>query len=111
MGVGGLALATSISATVGVVSLMLLLRRRLGRLRARRTFNELIKIAMATALCALVCLALNRVMPAAATSMASFGRLVVCTGASLIAYAAAALFLRVRWAARGVAMIREKLHR
>ena len=87
MGVGGLALATSISATVGVVSLMLLLRRRLGRLRARRTFNELIKIAMATALCALVCLALNRVMPAAA------------------------IFLRVRWAARGVAMIREKLHR
>ena len=51
MGVGGLALATSISATAGVVSLMLLLRRRLGRMRGRRTVEELLKIAASWKTC------------------------------------------------------------
>ena len=111
MGVGGLALATSISATAGVVSLMLLLRRRLGRMRGRRTVEELLKIAIATALAALACMLLNHFVPAAATSLGSFGRLVLCTGVSLIVYAAAVIGLRVRWAMQGVGMIKEKLHR
>ena len=111
MGVGGLALATSISATAGVVSLMLLLRRRLGRMRGRRTVEELLKIAIATALAALACMMLNHFVPAAATSLGSFGRLVLCTGVSLIVYAAAVIGLRVRWAMQGVGMIKEKLHR
>lgn len=111
MGVGGLALATSISATAGVVSLMLLLRRRLGRMRGRRTVEELLKIAVATALAALVCMMLNHLVPAATTSVGSFGRLVLCTGVSFIAYAAAVLGLRVRWAITGMGMLSEKLHR
>ena len=111
VGVGGLALATSISATAGVVSLMLLLRRRLGRMRGRRTVEELLKIAIATALAALACMMLNHFVPAAATSLGSFGRLVLCTGVSLIVYAAAVIGLRVRWAMQGVGMIKEKLHR
>ena len=111
MGVGGLALATSISATAGVVSLMLLLRRRLGRLHARRSIGELAKIAAATAVCVIVCLLLNRVVPAATTSLDALGRLVLCTGVSLIVYAAAAIALRVRWAVQGVDMLKERLHK
>ncbi|MBQ8954195.1 MAG: murein biosynthesis integral membrane protein MurJ, partial [Clostridia bacterium] len=65
MGVGGLALATSLSATVGAASLLFLLRRKIGRLKGRRTLEELLKTGIATALCALACLLLDRLLPPA----------------------------------------------
>lgn len=111
MGVGGLALATSISATAGVVSLLVLLRRRLGRMHARRTLEELIKIGIATVAAMIVCLFISHLMPSCTTSLQSLGKLVVCTGASLIAYAAVALLLRVRWMVQGAGMLASRLGR
>ncbi|MBO4884943.1 MAG: murein biosynthesis integral membrane protein MurJ [Clostridia bacterium] len=111
MGVGGLALATSLSATVGALSLLMLLRRKIGRFRGRRTLEELIKTGIAAALCAFVCIVLDRVMPPAQNSMGSFIRLVAGTGASFIAYIAAALALRVRQIDVAKDMILKKLGR
>lgn len=111
MGVGGLALATSLSATAGAMSLLVLLRRKIGRFKGRQTLEELLKTAIATVLCALMCLILDRVLPPAHGSMGSFVRLVVGTGTSLIVYIAAALALKVRQVDVAKDMILKKLHR
>ena len=111
MGVGGLALATSLSATLGALSLLLLLRRKIGRFNARETAEEILKTAVATALCAFACMALNHVLPPARGSMASFVRLVIGTGASLIVYLAAAFLLRLRHLIAFAGMIRRRLGR
>ena len=105
MGVGGLALATSISATVGVVFLLGLLRRKIGRLGGRDTMLQLGRIALATVAAAGACLLLDRVMPTARSAAQSLGRLVVITGASVIVYMGCALLLRVRQ----VASVRQML--
>ncbi len=111
MGVGGLALATSLSATAGAMSLLMLLRRRIGRLKGRRTMEELVKTGIATVLCALVCLALDRILPPARGSLGSLWRLIAGTGASLIVYIAAAAALKVRQISAAMDMLRGKLKR
>ena len=109
MGVGGLALATSLSATAGAAALLFLLRRKIGRLKGRRTLEELLKTGIGTVLCALVCLLLDRLLPPARGSLGSLGRLVIGTGASLIVYLAATAALKVRQLDAVTGMIRKKL--
>ena len=111
MGVGGLALATSLSATAGALSLLALLRRRIGRFRGKRTLEELIKTGIATALCAFVCLLIDRLLPPARGSLGSLGRLVVGTGASLAVYVATAAVLKVRQVSVAADMLRARLKR
>ena len=96
LGANGLALATSIAGTAGMVTLMLLLRRRFGALGFARSVPELARIALATLLCAAVCAVLNRAMPPAMGTGRVFLRLAVCAGAALLAYAAACWALNVR---------------
>ena len=111
MGVGGLALATSISATVGVVFLLGLLRRKIGRLGGRDTMLQLGRIALATVAAAGACLLLDRVMPTARSAAQSLGRLVVITGASVIVYMGCALLLRVRQVASVRQMLLSRVRR
>ena len=111
MGIGGLALATTLSATVGVGLLLSLLRKRIGALDAKQTLGQLGRVLLCTAVCAALCVLLDRVVPPAHTSLGSLGRLVVCTGASLGGYFAAAVLLRVRqvWEIR--TMVRSRIRR
>lgn len=96
MGVNGLALATSISCAVGAVLLMVLLRKKLGKMGLKRTFLELIKIVMATALSMLITMFLNDWVPAASGRVAILLRLVGCGGAGLLVFLLASVVLRVR---------------
>ncbi len=111
MGVGGLALATSLSATAGATSLLFLLRRRIGRIRGRKTLEQLLKTALAAVLCAFACLVMDRILPPAHGSVGSFLRLAAGTGVSFLIYAAAARLLRVRELDAALKMIRSKLGR
>ena len=52
MGIAGLALATSISAIIGILLLLFLLRRKIGSLRLRETLLSLNKITGASIACA-----------------------------------------------------------
>ena len=90
MGANGLAFATSIAGYCGMAAMVLLLKKRFGRIGTRRTTLELCKIVAATAVCTAVCVALNRVVPPAEGTLKVTLRLVVCGGASIAAYLACA---------------------
>lgn len=96
MGANGLALATSIAGYVGMVTLILLLRRRFGHIGLGRIFSELSRILAATALCAAVAMTMDRLAPPAIGTLRVFVRLAVCTGVSLISYAIMCIILRVK---------------
>ncbi len=95
MGANGLALATSISSYCGLAVLFFLLRKRMGHLGFRHIANEYLRIIIAAAACAGVCLLMNHVLPEAMTTLSVFVRLVIATAASFVAYFAACLLLRV----------------
>ena len=90
MGANGLAFATSIAGYCGMAAMVLLLKKRFGRISTRRTTRELGKIVVSTAVCTAVCVALNRVVPPAEGTLKVTLRLVVCGGASIVAYLACA---------------------
>jgi putative peptidoglycan lipid II flippase len=96
MGIAGLALATSVSSSLGALALYMALRKKLGRLGGRRFSTEIIKIAFASIACAIACAALNSALPQAAGALRVFLRLAVCALGSLAAYLAAALLMGVR---------------
>lgn len=96
LGANGLALATSIAGYTGLVTLLLLLKKRFRRLGFRRILPELLKIAAAALACAGVCLVMNRALPEALGTGRVFLRLAASAGASLIAYVACCFVLRVR---------------
>ena len=111
MGIGGLALATSLSATVGVLLLLTLLRRRIGALDARKTLSQLGRMLISTAACVVMCLLLNRILPPARTSFQALGRLVLCTGVSLVGYYIANVLMKVRQVNEVRTMIRTRIGR
>ena len=97
LGANGLALATSIAGTTGMVTLLLLLlKKRFGGLGFGAVLPELLKIAASALACAGVCALMNRVLPEAFGTGRVFLRLAACTGASLVAYFAFCAVLRVR---------------
>jgi len=96
MGANGLALATSISGYVGCAVLIVLLRRRFGRIGFGSVLKELVKIAAATAVCAVVCAVMNRIVPDVIGTGRVFLRLALCAGASMIGYALCCVALRVK---------------
>ena len=96
MGANGLALATSIAGTCGMVALLWRLKKRFGRLGLSRVLPELLKIAVATLACAAVCAVLDGAMAPAVGTGRVFMRLALCAGASLAAYVGCCLLLRVK---------------
>ena len=96
MGANGLAFATSIAGYCGTIALVLLLRRRFGRIGLRKTAREFGKILFSTAVCVVVCIGMNRVNPDAVGTFKVTLRLALCAGVALIAYVACGLAVRVR---------------
>ena len=86
LGANGLALATSIAGTTGMIILLLLLKKRFGHLGLGRVLPDLTRIVAATILCAGTCVAMNRVVPVAMGTGRVFVRLALCAGCSLIVY-------------------------
>ena len=80
----------------GMVTLLVLLKKRFRRLGLGRILPDLLKIVAAALICAGVCLALNRALPPAMGTGRVFIRLAVCAGTSLITYVAACFILRVK---------------
>ena len=96
LGATGLALATSIAGTAGMITLLLLLKKRFKRLGFSRILPDLAKIVAASLVCAAVCALLDRALPPAMGTGRVFVRLVACTAASMAAYIVACGLLRVR---------------
>jgi len=95
MGANGLALATSIAGYVGTATLLVLLKRRFGHIGFRCVLKELVKISIATAVCAGVCIVMDTFAPKAHGMLMVFVRLAVCAGVSLISYAVISSVLKV----------------
>ncbi len=96
MGASGLALATSVSGILGACMLFVRLRGKLGKMGARSTLYELIKIGICTAVCMLVCLVMDKLLPQASGSVTAFVRLGVGALVSMVVYAGCALVVGVR---------------
>ena len=96
MGANGLALATSIAGTCGMVVMFALLRRRFGGLGFRAILPDLLRIAAATCVCAAVCLGMNHLLPEVYGTVRVFLRLAAATAVSMITYAASCYLLRVK---------------
>ncbi len=99
MGVEGLALAISISATVEVIGLLIALRVRLGGLDGRLLMTSFGRSAVATVVASVVMLAIYLALTAAMPDLAdrSLGRLVtllIPAGLGAFAYLGTALILR-----------------
>lgn len=101
MGIGGLALAASIAAFISAGLMLLMLRKRLGKMQLMSTIGQLILITLAALFgggTALLCK--NTI------SMDSeILRIVVCTAAGCAAYALGVLVLGVREARKGVSQL------
>lgn len=96
MGANGLAFATTIAGYCGTIALVLLLRRRFGRIGLRKTAREFGKILFSTAVCVVVCIGMNRLIPDAVGTFKVMLRLALCAGVSLVAYVACGLMVRIR---------------
>lgn len=96
MGANGLALATSIAGYSGLVTLLLLLRKRFHGLGFGRILPDLARIAAAALVCAGTCMGMNRLLPEVFGTGRVFLRLAACAGTALIAYLACCWLLRVR---------------
>ncbi len=95
-GANGLALATSIASSTGMLVQLALLRKRFGGLGFKAIVPELLKIAVAALACGGVCALLNRALPEAMGTGRVFLRLALCAGGGFVAYFAACVVLRVR---------------
>ena len=96
IGARGLALATSIAGATGMTIMLILLKRHFGHLGFGHLVSDLVKLIAATALCAAVCVMMNRILPPVMGTGRVFVRLVACTAASMAAYIVACGLLRVR---------------
>ena len=95
MGVRGLALATTISGTGGMLVLFSLLRRRMRRLGMKRIVPDMAKIFLASGLTALVAWGVGSLMPVAENRMFAILRMLAMGGAGLGVYLLIALALGV----------------
>lgn len=111
MGVGGLALATSISGSVGAVMLLIMLRKKVGRMHMLETVEQLLCIAIAAVLCAIACLVVSRLLPQPTSFLTTFGKLVLCTLAGGGVYAVTVWLLKVKQINLLMGMIKGGLHR
>ncbi len=96
MGVGGLALATSISGFVAAALLLYIIRKRFGKIGFWNIADQLVRILFAGALSVATCLIVSDLIVAPKTATWSFIRLAVSTMATFTVYLGATWLLRVR---------------
>lgn len=96
IGVNGLALATTISCSLGAVLLACILKKRLGlgSFALSSSFRELGKIILASVACLGVSFLLNFLIPQATSTLTLLLRLIAVTGGSLIVYVGLLIVLR-----------------
>ena len=95
MGVRGLALATTISGTAGMLVLFYLLRRKMRRLGLKRIVPDIAKIFCASALTAVAAWGLGSLMPEAITRMQAILRVLVMGAGGLGVYLLAGIGLGI----------------
>ena len=95
MGVRGLALATTISGTAGMLVLFYLLRRKMRRLGLKRIVPDIVKIFCASALTAVAAWGLGSLMPEAITRMQAILRVLVMGAGGLGVYLLAGIGLGI----------------
>lgn len=114
MGYSGLALGTSIAALFNAVVLVVLLRRSLGGIEGRRILNSILRIAAASAVMGVVCVAVDaggmQWIPGQGL-WAQIARLTLTIAASLAALAAAAHALHIREFRESVALVSRRFRR
>jgi putative peptidoglycan lipid II flippase len=96
LGANGLALATSIAGTTGLMTMFLILRKRFGSLGFKSVLSDFTGIVAATLVCAAVCIGMNSILPEAFGTMRVFVRLAITSAVSLIIYAAACYIFGVK---------------
>ena len=96
IGARGLALATSIAGTTGMCTMLILLKKRFGRLGLGAALPDLVRIVASALICMGVCALMNRALPPAFGTGRVFLRLALCAAASLTAYVLSCFALRVR---------------
>ena len=95
MGVRGLALATTVSGTGGMLVLFYLLRRRLRHLGMKRVLPDMAKIFLASGMTALAAWGVGSLMPVAESRGFAILRMLAMCGAGLGVYLLAALGLGI----------------
>lgn len=95
MGVRGLALATTISGTAGMLVLFYLLRRKMRRLGLKRIVPDIARIFCASALTAVAAWGLGSLMPEATTRMQAILRVLVMGAGGLGVYLLAGIGLGI----------------
>ena len=95
MGVRGLALATTVSGTGGMLVLFYLLRRKLRHLGIRRILPDMAKIFLASGLTAVAALGMGSLMPEAQTRGLAILRVLAMGFAGMGVYLLAALALGI----------------
>ena len=108
LGARGLALATSISSYVGMIAMLILLRRQLGRLGLTQILPEMVKLILSALAAAAVCFTMAQALPTAGNTLQVFGRLAAVTAVSFITYLVACLLLRVKALGQFTGMLRRR---
>ena len=114
MGYTGLALGTSIAAIFNGVVLLILLRRSLGGLNARRILASLLRIVVAAAAMGVAAWAADAWLSVALPGTAApvqIVRVAAAIGFAVLVLAAAAWVLRIREFNQGVAMVMRRFRR
>ncbi len=96
MGANGLALATTIAGFCGMLLMVYMLRRRMGRLGLRRTLIDVAKILAGGAICALICFGVDRMLPEASGRIMLLFRLAAVAIAAVAGYGVIEFLLRER---------------
>jgi putative peptidoglycan lipid II flippase len=113
IGIGGIPLSTAIVSLVTTVALVLVLRRLIGGLDARRTLDVTLRILVAGALLALAAFAVKELLDGVLSDSNAAQLLVVVAAgtAGTVAYATASRALRIDEAREVGALVRGQLAR
>lgn len=96
MGANGLALATTIAGFCGMMMMVYMLRRRMGRLGLRRTLADVAKILAGGAVCALICFGMDGILPEVSGRIMLLFRLAAVAITAIAGYGVVELLLRER---------------
>ena len=106
LGIGGLALATSIAAMVGTILLFITLRRKIGGFGLKELTKSFVKICVASVLMGFIALgSFNFLKPSMRENLA----LILAIGVGVLAYAVIIYFIKVPEVDRTLEVVKKKL--
>jgi len=114
LGIRGLALSTSLVATINFVILYVMMTRHAGALETRVLLHSLGKLALASVPLALICVAANKLLFAGLATMAFLPKLVAVLGTISVAaavFGGTVALLRIEEVEDVIALVKRKLGR